>query len=112
MASDSAVVFHMHVPCDKTLNFEILTLGFDDDGHLWNLHRTGVFVFHNTSCFFSGKDQIQYRDGGTISIMLASLQCHLEMRIVCSSNVKNRGPVFWEVLPWKNPHLASKYNKY
>jgi hypothetical protein len=27
-----------------------LTLGFDNDGHLWNLPRTGAFVFHNTSC--------------------------------------------------------------
>jgi hypothetical protein len=26
-----------------------LTLGEDDDGHLWNLPRTGAFVFHNTS---------------------------------------------------------------
>jgi hypothetical protein len=26
-------------------------LGFDDDGHLWNLPRTGAFVFHNTSCY-------------------------------------------------------------
>jgi hypothetical protein len=25
-------------------------LGFDDDGHLWNLPRTGAFAFHNTSC--------------------------------------------------------------
>jgi hypothetical protein len=50
-------VFHKYVTCDKTLiyigavNFEILTLGFDDDGHLWNLPHTGAFVFHNTSCF-------------------------------------------------------------
>jgi hypothetical protein len=28
----------------------MLTLGFDDDGHLWNLPRMGAFVFHNTSC--------------------------------------------------------------
>jgi hypothetical protein len=32
------------------VNFEILTLDFDDDGHLWNLPRTGAFVFQNTSC--------------------------------------------------------------
>jgi hypothetical protein len=25
-------------------------MGFDDDGHLWNLPRTGAFVFHNASC--------------------------------------------------------------
>jgi hypothetical protein len=55
MVSDRAFVFHMHVLCDKDLYieavyFEILTLGFDDDGHLWNLPRTGAFVFHNTSC--------------------------------------------------------------
>ena len=55
MVSDRAFVFHMHVTCDKTFimeqNFEILTLGFDDDGHLWNLPHTGAFVFHNTSCY-------------------------------------------------------------
>jgi hypothetical protein len=34
----------------EAVNFKILTLGFDDDGHLWNLPRTGAFVFHNTSC--------------------------------------------------------------
>jgi hypothetical protein len=33
------------------LNFEILTLGFDDEGHLWNLLRAGAFVFHNTKLF-------------------------------------------------------------
>jgi hypothetical protein len=51
MASDRALVFHMHVTCDKTFIFEILTLGFDDDDHLWNLPHTGAFVFHITSCF-------------------------------------------------------------
>jgi hypothetical protein len=29
-----------------------LTLGFDDDVHLWNLPRTWALVFHNTSCIF------------------------------------------------------------
>jgi hypothetical protein len=38
-------------PYIGAVNFEILTLGFDDDGHLWNLPRMGAFVFHNTSCF-------------------------------------------------------------
>jgi hypothetical protein len=28
------------------VNFEILTLDFDDDGYLWNLPRTGAFVLH------------------------------------------------------------------
>jgi hypothetical protein len=30
-----------------------LNFGFDNDGHLWNLPRTGAFVFQNTSCFHS-----------------------------------------------------------
>jgi hypothetical protein len=29
-----------------------LTLGFDDDGHFWNLPRTRAFVFRNKSCSF------------------------------------------------------------
>jgi hypothetical protein len=42
MESDKAFVFHVHVPYDLsigTLNFDILTLtlGFDDNVHLWNL---------------------------------------------------------------------------
>jgi hypothetical protein len=46
---------HLRVPCGETFilvpNFDILTFGFDEDGNLWNLPRTGAFVFHNTSCF-------------------------------------------------------------
>ena len=50
MASNMAFVFRLHVPCDKTftigtVNFDILTSGFDDDGYFWNLPRTGAFVF-------------------------------------------------------------------
>jgi hypothetical protein len=35
-----------------TVNFDILTLGFDDYDHLWNLPHRGAFVFHNTSCWY------------------------------------------------------------
>jgi hypothetical protein len=36
-----------------TLNFDILTLGFDDYEYLRNLSFTRAFVFHNTSCHCS-----------------------------------------------------------
>jgi hypothetical protein len=46
-------VFLVTRPLFGTLNFYILTLtlGFDDDGHLWNLSHMGAFVFDNTSCY-------------------------------------------------------------
>jgi hypothetical protein len=47
MVSDRAFVFHMHVPFDNTLYWNRKTLGFDDDGHLWNWRRTGAFVFQH-----------------------------------------------------------------
>jgi hypothetical protein len=37
-----------------SLNFVILTLGFDNDGCIWNLSRMEAFVFHNKSCSLLG----------------------------------------------------------
>jgi hypothetical protein len=49
MVNDRAFVFHMHVT-NETRSLYRSRKGFDDDGHLWNLPRTGAFVFLNTSC--------------------------------------------------------------
>jgi hypothetical protein len=52
MVSNRAFVFHIHVTCIEAVNFEILTLGFDDDiclvrGHLCFITHLVHLLMHN-----------------------------------------------------------------
>jgi hypothetical protein len=67
MVSDIGLLYFIFI---GTLNFDILTLSFDDDGHLWNLSRTGAFVFHNTSCLCHKRQSFSYLVGVFVVVKL------------------------------------------